>query len=44
MGKTKVKFQICDDKNYYTFSLNDKRNVDNNLINKLKIRENILLD
>ena len=43
-GKTKITFQISDEENDYTFVLNDKRNIDNNLINELKIRENILLD
>ena len=43
-GKTNIKFQINYDKNYYTFALNDKRNIDNNLIKELKLRENILLD
>jgi len=43
-GKTKIKFQISDDDNKYTFVLNDKRKIDNNLINELKIKENILLD
>ena len=43
-GKTKIIFQIKDDKKNYTFSLSDKRYIDNNLINKLKIRENIILD
>jgi len=43
-AKTKITFQISDDVNSYTFSLNDKRYVDNNLINELKIRENILID
>ena len=43
-GKTKIIFQISDEDNNYTFVLNDKRYIDNNLINKLKIRENILLD
>ena len=43
-GKTKITFQISDEDNNYTFALNDKRYIDNNLINKLKIRENILLD
>ena len=43
-GKTKIIFQISDKDNNYTFALNDKRYIDNNLINELKIRENILLD
>ena len=43
-GKTKITFQIFDENNNYTFALNDKRYIDNNLINDLKIRENILLD
>ena len=43
-GKTKMTFLISDDDKNYTFALNDKRNIDNNLINELKIRENILLD
>ncbi len=43
-GKTKIKFQISDDDNNYTFVLNDKRKIDNNLINELKIRENIIID
>ena len=43
-GKTKITFQISDNHNNYTFILKDKRNIDNNLINELKIRENILLD
>ncbi len=43
-GKTKIIFQISDKGNNYTFSLNDKRFIDNNLINRLKIRENIMID
>ena len=43
-GKTKITFQISDNHNNYTFILKDKRNIDNSLINELKIRENILLD
>ena len=43
-GKTKITFQIFDKGNNFTFSLNDKRNIDNNLINDLNIRENILSD
>ena len=43
-GKTKIKFQISDDDNNYVFVLNDKRKIDNNLINELNIRENILID
>jgi len=43
-GKTKIIFQISDEENNYTFALNDKRNIDNNLINQLKIRENIIID
>ena len=43
-GKTKITFQISDEENNYTFVLNDKRNIDNNLINQLKIRENIIID
>tara|TARA_B100000700_G_scaffold3037_1_gene3561 strand:- start:229 stop:531 length:303 start_codon:yes stop_codon:yes gene_type:complete len=43
-GKTKISFQISDKDYNYTFSLSEKRYVDNNLINKLKIRENIILD
>ena len=43
-GKTKVYFEIEDNKNYYIFSLKDKRYIDNTLINKLKIRENIIID
>jgi DNA polymerase-3 subunit alpha len=43
-GKTKITFQIYDEDNNYTFVLKDKRNIDNTLINSLKIRENILLD
>ena len=43
-GKTKIIFQIIDNGDKYTFSLNDKRYIDNNLINKLKIRENIMFD
>ena len=42
-GKTKIIFQILDDDNDYTFVLNDKRNIDNNVINDLKIRENIVV-
>jgi len=41
-GKTKITFQISDENNNYTFSLKYKRNIDNNLINELKIRENLL--
>ncbi len=43
-GKTKITFQFFDKDNHYTFALNEKRYIDNNLINELKIRENILLD
>jgi len=43
-GKTKITFQISDKVNNYTFTLKEKRNIDNNQINELKIRENILLD
>ena len=43
-GKTKIFFQITDQDKEYTFALNEKRNIDNNLINELKIRENILID
>ena len=43
-GKTKMTILISDDDKNYTFALNDKRNIDNNLINELKIRENILLN
>ncbi len=43
-GKTKIFFQLSDMGNDYTFSLNDKRYIDNNLINQLKIRENIILE
>ena len=43
-GKTKIKFQISDDDNIYLFVLKDKRKIDNNLINELKIRENIIVD
>ena len=43
-GKTKITFQVSDDNNLYTFALKDKRNIDNNLINELNIRENIVVD
>ncbi len=43
-GKTKISFKISEKGINYTFSLTDKRYIDNNLINKLKIRENILID
>ncbi len=43
-AKTKITFQISDNENIYTFSLIDKRYIDNNLINELKIRENILIE
>ena len=43
-GKTKITFQISDEDKNYTLALNDKRNINNNLINELKIRENILFD
>jgi len=43
-GKTQITFVITDKDTDYTFSLNDKRYIDNNLINKLKIRENIMID
>ena len=43
-GKTKISFEISDENNNYTFALNEKRYIDNNLINELKIRENILLE
>jgi len=42
-GKTKISIQITDKDNIYTFILNDNRYIDNNLINELNIRENILL-
>tara|TARA_Y100000741_G_scaffold143860_1_gene108647 strand:+ start:45 stop:3455 length:3411 start_codon:yes stop_codon:yes gene_type:complete len=43
-GKTQITFVISDKGNNYTFSLNDKRYVDNNLINSLNIRENIMIE
>ena len=43
-GKTKISFEITDKDNIYTFSLSEKRYIDNNLINKLNIRENIMID
>ncbi len=43
-GKTKIIFQISENGNNYTFTLNEKRYIDNNLINELKIRENIVLN
>ncbi len=43
-GKTQITFVITHKDTDYTFSLNDKRYIDNNLINKLKIRENIMID
>jgi len=43
-GNTKITFQILDDENNYTFVLKDKRNINNNVINELKIRENIVVD
>ena len=43
-GKTKIIFQISDKDNNFTFALKDKRKIDNNLINELNIRENILID
>tara|TARA_B100001175_G_scaffold16407_1_gene12499 strand:- start:2266 stop:5676 length:3411 start_codon:yes stop_codon:yes gene_type:complete len=43
-GKTKITFQVSDNENNYTFILRDKRNIDNNIINELKIRENIIID
>tara|TARA_B100001175_G_scaffold269615_1_gene241448 strand:+ start:1848 stop:5258 length:3411 start_codon:yes stop_codon:yes gene_type:complete len=43
-GKTKITIQVSDTDNKYTFILNEGRNVDNNLINELNIRENILID
>ena len=43
-GKTKITFHISDKEKNYTFVLNDKRYIDNNLINELKIRENIVIE
>ena len=43
-GKTQITFVISDEGNNYTFSLKDKRYIDNNLINSLNIRENIIID
>jgi len=43
-AKTKIIFQVSDKDIDYTFALNDKRNIDNNVINELKLRKNILLD
>ena len=43
-GKTKISFEIADKNRNYTFVLRDNRNIDNNIINKLKIRENIIVD
>ncbi len=43
-GKTKITFQISDDQNDYTFALKDKRNIDNNIINELELRKNIVLN
>ncbi len=43
-GKTKISFQMSDKENNYTFVLKDKRNIDNNILNELKLRENILID
>ncbi len=43
-GKTKITFQITDNDVNYTFLLKHKRNIDNDLINELQIRENILID
>jgi len=43
-GKTQITFVISDEGNNYTFSLKDKRYIDNNLINSLNIRENIMID
>ena len=41
-GKTKIIFEVSDKDNNYTFVLSDKRNINNNLINELNIRENIV--
>ena len=43
-GKTKIIFQVSDNQANYTFSLNDKRYIDNKLLNELKIRENLIID
>lgn len=43
-GKTKIYFEIAENKNNYIFSLQDKRHINNTLINDLKIRENIIID
>ena len=43
-GKTKISFEIADKNRNYTFVLRDNRNIDNNIINELKIRENIIID
>ena len=40
----KITFHISDEEKNYTIVLKDNRYIDNNLINELKIRENILLD
>ena len=43
-GKTKITFQVSDNQKNYTFSLNDKRYIDNKLLNELKMRENLIID
>jgi len=41
-GKTKITINIADDKQTYTFILNENRKIDRNLIKSLKIEENIV--
>ena len=43
-GKTKIILKVSDQENNYTFVLNDRRYIDYNLINDLKISENLITD
>ena len=43
-GKTKITIQISDENKNYIFVLKDKRNIDNNLINELELRKNVVFD
>jgi len=42
-AKTKITFQIVENSKTYTFILTDRRKVDNEIINQLKLRENIII-
>ncbi len=42
-GKTSIEVVLLEGKKTYYFQLSNKRNIDNNLINKLKLRENMTI-